>query len=78
MSEWRDIASAPKDGTGILIFAPERAGFVADQRIIAVHWTEWGSGVWEANTGMGKWSDSEVTHWMPLPAPPTLEPPPAA
>lgn len=65
MSEWQDIASAPKDGTRIMGWWP-RAGdngmcgiaeWIAPARDYCPHWT------WD-----GAWTPGiEPTHWMPLP-----------
>lgn len=70
MTDWRPIETAPKDGRSIVVFNPSRGGCVADQRYLVVHWVGWGGGIWEASTGMGKYDDYELSHWMPLPPPP--------
>lgn len=70
---WRDIVSAPKDGSEILIWLP-----APHSRIEKVHWFEaWGN--WQSGDmsevdpighdffGIGA---GLPTHWMPLPAPP--------
>ena len=73
MTEWRDISTAPKDGSGFLGY---RAGDVAEHRV-----TWWGK---TSHVPLYGWCfktrpyDSECwdvdlwepTHWMPLPEPP--------
>ena len=73
MSEWQLIATAPKDGRGILVF-------FAGLGIYQVFWSEQPFG-----KGIGSWcvtdnknddmplrgySEAAATHWMPLPEPP--------
>lgn len=63
MNDWRDISSAPKDGTEILL------GTLKDGRwfhIMSDWWTSRDHGsFWHA------WCryDFNPTHWMPLPSP---------
>jgi hypothetical protein len=67
MSEWQPIASAPKDGTRVLICNAEGDSY---------HWayvarckrTRWL--VLEANNGRTVHVASDPTHWMPMPSPP--------
>lgn len=65
MSDWRDIETAPKDGTRILV---ARNGIVFD--------TKWHKCI-TYRTGepdeitQGWQCGAAPTHWMPLPAPPT-------
>lgn len=75
-SAWRDIASAPKDGGDILLWAPD----YSDTPIIG-RWSE-GAGAWDSevatmNEGPSTGGDPEEcdgpTHWMPLPLPPGEE-----
>ena len=56
MSEWREIETAPHDGTNILV---SHKG--ADWVFVA----RWFKGYWKANSVYCK-----PTHWMPLPEPP--------
>jgi hypothetical protein len=72
MSEWQDIASAPKDGTPILIFVPGSA-----QEVKEAWWAlqyEGGPGYWSTPTGPAGRGyvilPEAPTHWMPLPEPP--------
>jgi hypothetical protein len=80
MTEWQPIATAPKDGTTILLYWP--------------HYPEEQSGVvwlgrWKQNDRLAKayfsdtceWDDFELSeprhapsHWQPLPPPPKDEP----
>jgi hypothetical protein len=86
MSEWRDIATVPKDGTVIDLWCPAVTlpnGYVLEARRKAnCRWNvehEKG-GYWEGEfiecedsfTELGAWCQAP-THWMPLPEPPTEE-----
>ena len=59
ISQWQPIETAPKDGTIIDLWVPG-FGRLVDQ------W--WDDGAWS-----GVVSNSEVSHWMPLPSPPGEE-----
>ena len=66
LSEWRDISTAPKDGTQILIQHNDHreAPFIG-------HWGHVGRytsspEMWIGHP-YGAMSDGDVTHWMPLP-----------
>lgn len=61
MSEWRDIASAPKDGTAVLLLSPK-------WRNPSVGWWLETFGGWHSFPGS---YGMKPTHWMPLPLPPT-------
>jgi hypothetical protein len=63
---WQPIETAPKDGTAVLGYVPGRQGFFSRQDVAVVAWieTRWQS------VNSGHWLTSDVTHWMPLPAPP--------
>lgn len=75
-SAWRDMASAPKDGSDILLWAPD----YNDTPIIG-RWSEgadaWDSEVATMDEGPSTGGDPEEcdgpTHWMPLPLPPGEE-----
>lgn len=62
---WRDIDSAPRDGTAILVFAPGRSD-------------RWEGGLgdlicrcaWHPEAGFCVCELREPTHWQPLPPPP--------
>lgn len=68
MREWRDISTAPKDGTMLLLYGkqdtsgPIQVGFFSS------------NGPFSELAGTeGEWFvdlDGDPTHWMPLPAPP--------
>jgi hypothetical protein len=63
MSEWRDIETAPKDGTVILMAdgLTMFCGFwLKSER-------EWVDGSRDRNGELITW---DATHWMPLPSPP--------
>ena len=66
---WRHIENAPRDGTAILRYTPERTGYVATQQFDIIHWSEWGGGAWES-VGGGK-PTCRFSHWMPLPDAPS-------
>lgn len=61
MSSWKPIATAPKDGTFILI--GDKDGVTA---IACWNGTSWDDGDFHDHI-VG------ITHWMPLPLPPTKE-----
>ena len=57
---WMPIATAPRDGTAVLVYVAEREGLSAFQCVCA----------WHEDAG---WCADElrpVTHWRPLPGPP--------
>jgi hypothetical protein len=56
---WQPIETAPRDGTVILVYAPGLFQTAA-----------WVDGYW--TTACENWLD-DVTHWMPLPEPPTTK-----
>ena len=59
------IATAPKDGTPILIAVPSNSGRI-------VHYVSWNrQGKWVVfDSGQGHRAYVDATHWMPLPLPP--------
>lgn len=59
MNEWKDIKSAPKDGTFVLVSLP--SGY-----IMIMQYAQ--NGYWRKNAGGMK--GQQPTHWMPLPEPP--------
>lgn len=62
MSEWRDISTAPKDGTEVLVCLGEIT--------CVATWNLWdGEEAWRDHYGF----HFSPTHWMPLPAPPITE-----
>ncbi len=72
---WQPIATAPKNGTHVLVIVMTSK----EPRADIAHWNE---GEWRAGTD-DCWDDArgkggevlgyyaDATHWMPLPAPPT-------
>lgn len=61
---WRDISTAPKDGTGILLTDAR----TKDWTQIAA-WDEPHQG-WQADDSPAIWHRAMFTHWMPLPSAP--------
>ncbi len=57
-NEWQPIETAPKDGTHILVYRPEYSNDVI------------GIDFWRRKCWWLSSSDSQPTHWMPLPEPP--------
>ena len=74
---WRDIATAPRDGTMLLVGYDEgvaREGAMEDrQRVFEARWNDV-QGTWSARNGFLLHSDA--THWQPLPHPPSAHPAP--
>jgi len=72
---WQDIATAPKDGTKIVIFAKWRGG----QEIAVARWNDQREDsrgpVWESGFATS-YQPTIVAHWMPLPAHPVSSPAP--
>jgi hypothetical protein len=73
MAEWKEIASAPKDGTQVLIY--DRAWCGGKPMIHVSRWQKYQlvsvGGPLRGVTERGAWEGvTEATHWMPLPDPP--------
>lgn len=70
---WRDIASAPKDGTEILVCVTHSLG---DGEWQTIQWVDWqrGDQVWPHYRERID-IPFPPTHWRPLPAPPAPETP---
>lgn len=81
MSEWRPIATAPRDGTPILAYNPVVGVY---STAFTTRWTgqttEWRAGTYGGypcgfwpngidSYPFGKW-DCQPTHWQPQPEPP--------
>lgn len=72
---WRDIASAPKDGTWVLLCQDQMVAIakrVSDvgETLIASkkpYWEKYDHSYWDVYGAEGIY---DPTHWMPLPAPP--------
>lgn len=70
-NHWQAIESAPKDGRAILVHGGVALWYVGDNC----------DGAWYSITGHdypGRPIEWPVTHWMPLPSPPSLHPPASA
>lgn len=68
-SEWRPIATAPKDGTHILAYAPDdEPENVSVYWIVFPNWSGWSY----ADELIGDVTPigCALTHWMPIPHPP--------
>lgn len=76
LTVWQDIATAPKDGTNIILFIRSQMYGTSWQAV--AKWTDLeGTGLyydWASPLGNGKCRvdscTSKPTHWHPLPAPP--------
>lgn len=84
MSEWQDIATAPKDGTEIIGIFCDDYGYQTKPTIYGPWTVAFRSGKW-----MASWAGCNIieresyagtvymeaeldpTHWQPLPSPPT-------
>jgi len=69
MTDWQPSETAPKDGTPILIFQPDKNGWLGDESFDDPRFA---IGYWRPSGGWGNRNSATVrfTHWMPLPAPP--------
>ena len=71
-SGWQDIETAPKDGRDILVYTPEGRND-GDEWVAAIEATSWLDH--EQYGRYGGWRGIRypwrITHWQPLPAPPT-------
>lgn len=67
MSEWRNISTAPKDGTSVLCYDPlsRRNDPDAVGRICTMRWD---GKVWRVD--IHSFVSFDPTHWQPLPEPP--------
>lgn len=74
LTGWRDIESAPKDGTRILVSCV----YDVQGEAYSWEWVDW----WGGDEGQEHWLDFPKqipapfppTHWMPLPTPPEARP----
>ncbi len=64
MSEWRDIASAPKDGR-LLGVVDGETRIIAWGKASHIGWETW----CYADQGVEDFDPCQPTHWMPLPEP---------
>lgn len=66
MGEWRDIESAPKDGTEIIV-----SGWIFDDPTGGERWVTmayWNDVEWFQSSDVGLYPP---THWQPFPSPPS-------
>ena len=77
LGAWLPIATAPKDGTKILVFCPWLGVCGPATWDVCQHakkprpfWTHWGERIW----GTSRVREDQPTHWMPMPAPPERAP----
>jgi hypothetical protein len=62
---WREIESAPKDGTDVLLWRGKYPPLVAG-------WFSNGeTSGWSSFDDENRWIDFDLTHWRPLPSPPS-------
>jgi hypothetical protein len=67
---WRDIETAPKDGTIILAHNADRVFDVPRNDVALIYWpSHWHYPTW-ANAVTGEPEPGNITHWMPLPGHP--------
>lgn len=69
-SAWREIETAPKDGSFVLLFSPKGGRQIAfyEERTILGH-PAWFAPIEEQRVGGGAYT-YDPTHWQPLPSPP--------
>jgi hypothetical protein len=71
MGEWKPIESAPKDGTRVLLWLKGNG----NEHVIG-RWKPQYEGdafPWYGDAGYESFKENLVTHWQPLPAPPSQE-----
>lgn len=81
MSEWQPIDTAPRDGTGILVFIKHKNGCF--DGVAPVYHSYCGNGNETFNSSDWRlccsvahpsrgysFNEFDITHWMPLPLPP--------
>ena len=69
--EWQPIETAPKDGTTVFVWyeASVKSHGDFDNRVRLAKWIEC-LGEWQVH-GVGGNVPPKVTHWMPIPNPPS-------
>lgn len=67
---WRDIETAPKDGTEIVLFDANVKTPAIGEWMIDVAWLNVGKKPGEAFAEPGWFPLETPTHWIPLPSPP--------
>jgi hypothetical protein len=81
VAEWRDIETAPKDGTQILACAQLSENLTAQGHVPDISIVKWDRDDWVAMADgyhaiksqgdcWTTYHEPYVTHWMPLPEPP--------
>lgn len=70
---WRDISTAPKDGTLVDLWIPRRRERAADCRFIKGGWRELSLTPFDTMEWCSLEGYDQPTHWMPLPEPPTAK-----
>lgn len=66
---WQPIETAPKDGSTVLLHSPD---VKHEGGVMLGYWTDFGDGDPNWTAIQTEYPiDAEVTHWMPLPEPPT-------
>jgi hypothetical protein len=72
-SQWQPIATAPKDGTLVLLYIRHLFGH-HDRSFDAARWNaekeEWIYDAYPSGEVVEVWGHEWATHWQPLPAPP--------
>ena len=66
---WRDIATAPRDGREIVAYSQDVSGTTGLNPFVSLC-------AWHPDAGFCTCELREVTHWMPLPPPPSADPAP--
>ena len=69
MSKWQPIETAPKDGTKVLVWRPSIGTHYEEPKELIAHADV---DVWVEGNWWRSRCNQQPTHWMPLPAPPTL------
>lgn len=78
-TDWQDIATAPRDGTDVLLWVVHPNAKYADTDFaqwcgpVVARWIDFNGGGWTWHGLNG-----QFTHWRPLPAPPAIRETPHA
>jgi hypothetical protein len=69
---WQPIATAPKDGTWVLLYdCIHECSVIGKYKYSAMPPGKYGRFIWFLQEDAGSLAEKSVTHWMPLPAPPS-------
>lgn len=68
--QWRDISTAPKDGTEVIVFAPDNDPPVFTASCLYDKWSASVEGRHAPADDFFGDDPKRPTHWMPLPEPP--------